>query len=603
VAGTIITLAFAAKASLGSFARSDQQEIETFEVEAGGDRDFSVRITSIVDGRALPFASMDHEGSWSAGNARQVLHGPTPDGRGPSLLRFRGRELVLAVEGLAGSGFVGLSRGGASVVTMDPVTAGTGRRRLAFESPSSSSGWPALALTLLLCTACAWWFGPIRAGRESMAWLVFYLSAFHLLVWVNQCVGSTNDSHAYVRAYAEIVRGEPAYFPPGYPVFVGLVGSLAGDSLGRYVTMIQHGMIVAASAWIYLLLRRFVPEPVAFLAGIVAGALSPAPTLAQSVMSEAPTLFAMVGALYFAVRSVETEHWFPALVAGLLAGWAGLLRVVPLAGLVPAMGVIQGLSARSRRLRRVGITLAVTCAMIAFPLMWFGRRSGRLLLTDSAGFHLFNRVVNEQRQLDDDGPSTRILLGLLEDRSPRGVDVWRIVEQVERRSGMTESQIESLLGEVAREAIRKDPWAYLFFTPSLAVRIMLDGSLGEWILAWGETGVVHPRLETPPPLGLTASGLIWRWTLEDIYRRAWPKICLLAIGGVILGAVHPHRLPILALACLPAGYLLATAAAEFHCPRYNVPVMPFIVALAAVPLGSVYERAVRSAHASSQESA
>ena len=60
---------------------------------------------------------------------------------------------------------------------------------------------------------------------------------------------------------------------------------------------------------------------------------------------------------------------------------------------------------------------------------------------------------------------------------------------------------------------------------------------------------------------------------------------LAAIAGVFLGFLLPQRLLILALAWAPIGYLLASAFVEAYNPRYNVAIVPFVAALAMIPLG------------------
>ncbi len=130
-------------------------------------------------------------------------------------------------------------------------------------------------------------------------------------------------------------------------------------------------------------------------------------------MSEATTLFAMVGALYFTVRCAETGRLRFLFLAGVLAGWAGTLRVVPLAALVPSMCVIYLLPFTKRGLKLAVKTLAVTVGFVALPILWCWYKSGEPALTNSMGLHLFNRVVTEQQQLDENGPATKTLIDLL----------------------------------------------------------------------------------------------------------------------------------------------------------------------------------------------
>jgi hypothetical protein len=85
----------------------------------------------------------------------------------------------------------------------------------------------------------------------------------------------------------------------------------------------------------------------------------------------------------------------------------------------------------------------------------------------------------------------------------------------------------------------------------------------------------------------TASSLAWRWTLEEIHRDLWPIICWSAIAGTLLGLFLPQRILILALAWIPAGYLLSSASLEKFVARYNPAILPFVVALSMLPVAMV----------------
>ncbi len=98
------------------------------------------------------------------------------------------------------------------------------------------------------------WSDSLGPKQSSLAHF-FSLRCSHSF-WAAQCIGTTNDSPGYVEAVSEFFReGQPGYFPPGYPALLGLVGSLSGDNLGKWVTLIQHGMVVLGAVWIHLLLR------------------------------------------------------------------------------------------------------------------------------------------------------------------------------------------------------------------------------------------------------------------------------------------------------------------------------------------------------------
>jgi hypothetical protein len=295
----------------------------------------------------------------------------------------------------------------------------------------------------------------------------------------------------------------------------------------------------------------------------------------------------MIGAFYFTVRSAETGKLPFAILAGLLTGWAGILRIVPLVALLPSIAMVHllPLSKLSKEgFRRLGVTLIVTAAVLLLPVLWCWHKSGQPRLTNSLGFHLYNRVVTEQKLLDEEGTATRTLLNLLEGKDPRGIPHFEIMNQSGLRK-LDYFDTERLLREVALEGIRNDPWGFLVYTPQLAWRLFLTPSA--WIPAWGDTIQVSPSLENPPPLIFTASSLAWRLTLEEVHSVLWSIIRWMAIAGAFLGLLLPQRILILALAWVPAGYLLSSAFGEQFDARYNSVAVPFVVALSMVTLGCI----------------
>ena len=140
------------------------------------------------------------------------------------------------------------------------------------------------------------------------------------------------------------------------------------------------------------------------------------------------------------------------------------------------------------------------------------------------------------------------------------------------------------------EGITANPAAFVAFTPQLAWRLVIAPT--SWVAAWGETNATYPDLENPPPAGVTAAGLSWRWTLEQVHTALWPVLCWAAVAGALFGLITRRAL-VMAISLVPVGYLLSTALAEGFAARYNASVVPFIVCLAFVPLDVVRSRVAR----------
>ena len=327
----------------------------------------------------------------------------------PALLTFHGKRFVAILQDIQWTGVVRVKWNGETAWVLDLQR--QNERLIAIENPAAPPSVAVFVGALILFSACAWWFGPIHAERGSVPWLVFFVSLLHLLFWVSQIIGTNGDSTAYLNAVQVYHLNQPLYPPPGYPALVGLVGLLAGEDLGRWLALVQHGMIVLGAVWMYALLRRFMREDLALLGVLLGAAAVPALSTAQNVMSEAPSCFAMIGALYFGVRCAETGKIRFAALAGGLVAFAILLRVAPAAGLVPALCMILYPVNHGRR--QIAIVLTTMVAIVLLPIVWYSYRSGDPRLTDSTGDHLFNRAIWEPKLIDDDGPATRRLRALI----------------------------------------------------------------------------------------------------------------------------------------------------------------------------------------------
>jgi hypothetical protein len=422
--------------------------------------------------------------------------------------------------------------------------------------------------------------------RGSVPWLVFSLALLHLLFWTSQCVGTNNDSTTYLEGVEGLQSGKPSYFPPGYPALLGLLGFFGGANLGGWTTLVQHGMAVLGAVWLYMLLRRVMREDLALLGALLGAFVAPSLTTSQGVMSETVTCCAMIGSLFFTVRCAETEKMPFAVLAGILAAFAVTLRVVPVAGLTPALCMILYPVKNGRR--KIALTLTIMVAIVSLPVLWFWYRSGDPRLADSTGFHLFNRVILEQKLLDEEGPATRRLRALLGRQDPRDLFSWQVNDHIQPGQ-LDDEDIEPLLRQVSIEGIRKNPVKFLAYTPGLAWRLFIADPSG-WIPAWGGTVEVSPPLETPPLVPLTASSLAWRRNLEDINRNLWPIFCWSAIAGLVLGFLSQQRLLIVGLAWTVIGYLLLSAVVETFAARYNVPIIPFVIGLAMIPVDLVWTK-------------
>jgi Dolichyl-phosphate-mannose-protein mannosyltransferase len=591
---TVMYLAFAAQTALSYLVTSGDAVAGPIAIEATA-RDTTGATTPhlwmqalIVDGKALRWEAADQITGWGvADHQTYPAYLEHKQEARPGIVKFRGKRFTAVVQLYQWSGVIVIKRNGRTTQEISVQPSQTALINL--EDPTARGSAVMFFGTLALFVGCAWWFGPLRPGRGCVIWLVLFLGTLHLLYWASHPVATTGDSVGYIRSVPQLLAGVPAYYPPGYPAFLWFFRGLAGEYLGSLVTLFQHALVVVAAVWLYRIMREIVSEGLAFAGAVIAGAVSPALTAPQAVTTEATTYFAIVGSLYCALRSTRNRSVPFMAMAGVLAGGAGTLRVVPIVALLPAFCLIY-LSDRRLQLRPLAITLTAAVVTLSIPLLWFWAKSGRPLLADSAGYHIFNRVIIEQQHLDEYGPATRELLVLLSGKDPR---VFSDHSQVREQAKILElgwHKSELLMRQVALEGIYKNPWSYLAYTPYLAFRTLLVPT--NFLPPWPDTNQIEPVLENAPLLACTEASIAWRQTLDETNRVLWPTLCWLAIAGTLAGLAGRQRLLILALAWVPVGYLLASAAVENFCPRYNASVVPLVAILAMIPLDLV-QKALR----------
>lgn len=136
----------------------------------------------------------------------------------------------------------------------------------------------------------------------------------------------------------------PAHYPPGYPILLALLwragGSLAAVARwGVWLNAVCAGLVAAAVAT--ALVVRFQVHPwLAAAAAVLAAVATPVLAVTTLLLSEAPFLLLLVAVLWAADRSGADPpglRW--ALVAGVLAGLATLVRAVGLTALIAVVGV------------------------------------------------------------------------------------------------------------------------------------------------------------------------------------------------------------------------------------------------------------------------
>jgi 4-amino-4-deoxy-L-arabinose transferase-like glycosyltransferase len=202
---------------------------------------------------------------------------------------------------------------------------------------------------------------------------------------------SIADGDGYPRSGILLQGGPTALRPPGYPVFLGAVYAVSGDSVtaGRLAGAALGALIVLL---IYLIAKTVWGRRTALWAAGLAAVFPPLVLLSQELLSESLFIALELGAVLsvFAFRrSGGLLRW--TVLAGLLCGVAAITRNIGLALVVP---VAFGLWTARPRFRLASLAAPATMALCLVLVMapWVVRNEvefGRLIpISSGTGFTL-----------------------------------------------------------------------------------------------------------------------------------------------------------------------------------------------------------------------
>jgi 4-amino-4-deoxy-L-arabinose transferase-like glycosyltransferase len=229
------------------------------------------------------------------------------------------------------------------------------------------------------------WFAAALAGGAGLRLLA--MIGYPGALWF------AGDSYVYVGA---ALRPQPNLSKStGYSLFLRLLLPFRSFTL---VTLVQHLMMLAVAVMIYAMLRRtgvskkwstIAALPVLFDGYIIEDE--------HLIMAEALFTFCLFVAMFLLLWRKQTT-WWVALIAGLLVGYAVIVRTegLPVLVLFPAFLLIRSWRTIGwRRLQGwlVAAVMAVGClAPVGAYMTWFHSFSGNWGLTRSQGFYLWGRV-------------------------------------------------------------------------------------------------------------------------------------------------------------------------------------------------------------------
>lgn len=202
------------------------------------------------------------------------------------------------------------------------------------------------------------------------------VAVYVVLAWLQRvpAVTTRNDDALYILLAREVASfsyaqewllGAPihAQYPPGFPTWLALLRSTAGEHLGVFavgnILLVSGGLLL-----VFDVVRRHWPPVVGVLFLAVAAVSPPLHDAGARILSEGPYFFLTAAALWLAVVKPTGTPWIGMTIAAAVT--ASLTRSIGLT-LIMALGVcwlIQG------RRRRVMVLAAAALVLVGSWLTW-----------------------------------------------------------------------------------------------------------------------------------------------------------------------------------------------------------------------------------------
>ncbi|MEO0558176.1 MAG: glycosyltransferase family 39 protein [Bacteroidota bacterium] len=179
--------------------------------------------------------------------------------------------------------------------------------------------------------AFLWWAVPVGVGLATRLIVCFVAD----LPW------DSVDTRIYGWMARAILEGEPRSFAPnGYPLF--LAGLLSVVPSTAIVPVVQSLNVLWGAATVgltYAIARALDRQPVAALAAMIVAVYPHPINYTRFLLTEVPTTFLLMLALYGVLRAHQTSSWRWSAGAGIVLGLALMLRTA-LAPVAAGIGIL-----------------------------------------------------------------------------------------------------------------------------------------------------------------------------------------------------------------------------------------------------------------------
>jgi 4-amino-4-deoxy-L-arabinose transferase-like glycosyltransferase len=448
-----------------------------------------------------------------------------------------------------------------------------------------------------------------RAGPLTWISLVLVLAAGLVMRLVLAGVAPfflEGDSQTYLLPAWELARGE-GFNPelrrtPGYPLLIAASFWSLGEDLER-LALVQHLLGLATAGLTFLIARQLFGPLAGLLSGLAVALSGPQLIYERYVMTEALFGFALAALVLMMLAALRRPSRNLLLLGGLCIGMAALVRPVAQAVLpLFLLSLLVFLPRWRPALKAAGLAL-LGYALIIAP--WTLRNLvehetpaasgglGRSLIARTVKYDsLFDwKWLSETYEGGDDLASReRMLLYRKRGNIPEGRSVRPYQDALINELGLTQSQAESAMREIAIEAIARRPVDYLAGSLLFTVQIFRgreESLQGHWRQRaskdWAEQWDNRLDYLATPLTPQQLQGQNVAAAVTDLYQPArfsW-LLAVLFLLGSLMAWLEPARRPALLLGGITLTLLALSAFLDGPVPRYRYPLDPLILAVAA----------------------
>ncbi len=429
----------------------------------------------------------------------------------------------------------------------------------------------------------------ILAAGTALRWPLLVLSPFF----------PTDDSRCCYYRYAvhQLLAGQPfdsgLHYPPGYAVFLAGVLRVANLDIAA-VTLVQHLLGLAGGVLVYLIGRRLFGPLVGLVAALLTVLDVELALYEHAIMTEALFIFLLVGAIGLLVLGVARYTWQTAAGFGLLLGLTTLVRPAGLP-LPFVLLVVPATASFTNRLRLTGIAVAGTAVLLLPVMLWNACTYGLFGLTTSLQRNMLYPIeAAPQRLLEKRGSGDPLLGQIKATISHHPSPAWGgPYARVQQRFHLSNTQLDPVLTQIARDFVLTDPWAYLGYTlRRLSVLLtiggetainLVDGSERQHALTGGAAALGVGDYDAAANRATAQNfDAATRWLRFGPY--AWVLVAL----AIFAGTRYYGRSALLVAVILALTVVAAGTVDDYIPPRYRYPVTWAIYLLATVGTAALF---------------